>query len=59
MFEDDTIHLLKQLYAWLTVDPNDIDEAKYLLLKKFSEVRMVLIKAFSIPNHRLDGFQYW
>ena len=46
MFQDDTIHLLKQLYAWLTVDPTDIDEAKYLLLKKFSEVSMALIKAF-------------
>ena len=59
MFQDDTIHLLKQLYAWLTVDPTDIDEAKYLLLKKFSEVLMALIKAFSIANCGLDDFQYW
>ena len=59
MFQDDTIHLLKQLYAWLTVDPTDIDEAKYLLLKKFSEVSMALIKAFSIANYGLDDFQYW
>lgn len=38
MFQDETIHLLKQLYDWLKVDPTDIDEAKYLLLKKFSEM---------------------
>ena len=38
MFQDETILLLKQLYEWLIVDPTDIDEAKYLLLKKFSEV---------------------
>lgn len=37
MFQDETIYLLKQLYEWLIVDPNDIDEAKYLLLKRFSE----------------------
>lgn len=38
MFQDDTLNLLKQLYQWLIVDPLNIDEAKYLLLKKFSEV---------------------
>lgn len=37
MFQDETIYLLKQLYEWLIVDPTDIDEAKYLLLKRFSE----------------------
>ena len=38
MFQDETIHLLKQLHDWLIViEPTDIDEAKYLLLKKFSE----------------------
>lgn len=40
MFQDETIVLLKQLYEWLVVDPADIDEAKYLLLKKFSEVSL-------------------
>ncbi|CAD6571764.1 MAG: hypothetical protein ASARMPREDX12_004682 [Alectoria sarmentosa] len=38
MFQDETIRLLKQLYEWLIVDSADIDEAKYLLLKKFSEM---------------------
>ena len=45
MFQDETIDLLKQLYEWLIVDPTEIDEAKYLLLKKFSEVRTPLTKA--------------
>lgn len=44
MFQDETILLLKQLYEWLVVNPADIDESKYLLLKKFSEVWMPLIK---------------
>ena len=46
MFQEQTIRLLNQLYEWLNaIDPTDIDEAKYLLLKKFSEVRMPLIEA--------------
>ena len=43
MFQDETILLLKQLYEWLVVDPTDIDEGKYVLLKKFSEVLVRLI----------------
>ena len=43
MFQDETILLLKQLYEWLVVDPTDIDDAKYLLLKKFSEVLVRLV----------------
>ena len=38
MFRNETLSLLKQLYRWLIIDPSDIEEAKYLLLKKFSEV---------------------
>ena len=47
MFQDETILLLKQLYEWLVVDPTDIDETRYLLLKKFSEVSISLFKAFT------------
>ena len=60
MFQDETIHLLKQLYDWLNVvDPTGIDEAKYLLLKKFSEVWMPLINTFPLTDYEIDGFQYW
>ncbi|KAL8862471.1 MAG: hypothetical protein Q9178_000968 [Gyalolechia marmorata] len=38
MFMHDTIDLLQKLYDWSCVDPNNIDEEKYLLLKKLSEL---------------------
>lgn len=38
MYRHDTIDLLKRLYDYSIVDPTDIDEEKYLLSKKFSEV---------------------
>lgn len=38
MFEISNLTLLKNLYQWLVIDPTEIDDAKYLLLKKFSEV---------------------
>lgn len=38
MFEADNLDLLKKLYQWLSIDPSNIDDAKYLLLKKLSEV---------------------
>lgn len=38
MFVSDVLNLLRQLYEWLLVDPTDIDDSKYLLLKRFSEV---------------------
>lgn len=38
MFRTGTIDLLKQLYRWLSADPSDIDDRRYLLLKRLSEV---------------------
>lgn len=58
MFKGETIHLLKQLYRWLEVDPSDIDEAKYLLLKKFSEVHKRTLDPNPRANHTLDDLQY-
>ena len=59
MFADETISLLKQLYQWLIVDPSDIDEAKYLLLKKFSEVQMPRLLYNTEANTGPDDIQYW
>ena len=39
MYTQDTVNLLRKLYEWSVVDPRDIDEKKYLLAKKFAEVR--------------------
>ena len=40
MFKAETITLLRQLFEWLRVDPADIDDSKYLMLKRLSEVRL-------------------
>ena len=34
----ETIEVLKQLYDWSVVEPKSIDDEKYLLCKKLSEV---------------------
>lgn len=50
MYQQDIISLLKRLYEWSVVDAADIDEEKYLLTKKFSEVNLlnnVLTEAYA------------
>ena len=39
MYDRSTVEVLKRLYAFSIVDANDIDPDKYLLSKKFSEVK--------------------
>ncbi|KAL8706211.1 MAG: hypothetical protein Q9201_000717 [Fulgogasparrea decipioides] len=38
MYMHDTVELFQRLYEWSCVDANDIDEEKYLLSKKLSEM---------------------
>lgn len=38
LFSNDVIVLLRRLYEWSVVDAVSIDDGKYLLSKKFSEV---------------------
>lgn len=38
MYSQESIGALKQLFEWSLVDPSDVDEEKYLLSKKISEV---------------------
>lgn len=39
MYGSKIINLLQHLYEWSIVDVSDLDEDKYLLSKRFSEVR--------------------
>ncbi|KAL7270468.1 karyopherin [Rhizina undulata] len=38
MYHAQTVQLLKNIFESIRVDPNDIDEEKYLFVKKFSEM---------------------
>jgi exportin-5 len=38
MYKSEMVDLLRKLYEWSVVDPNNIDDEKYLFAKKFSEV---------------------
>lgn len=39
MYDKPCVERFSQLFAWSTVDAEDIDDDKYLFAKKFSEVR--------------------
>jgi hypothetical protein len=39
LFEPEYLSTLQNLYQWSIVGPDDIDEPKYLISKKLSEVR--------------------
>lgn len=38
MYDKPCVERFSQLFAWSTVDADDIDDDKYLFAKKFSEV---------------------
>ncbi|KAG8529326.1 uncharacterized protein KY384_005962 [Bacidia gigantensis] len=37
MFRPEMVTLLKELFQWLVIDPQDIDDNRYLILKRLSE----------------------
>lgn len=39
MYTSETVNLLRKVFEWSVVDPRDIDDEKYLLGKRFSEVK--------------------
>lgn len=38
IYGKDNLSLLRKLYEWSVVDPNSIDESRYAISKKLSEV---------------------
>ncbi|KAI5814832.1 armadillo-type protein [Pyronema omphalodes] len=38
MYHAQTVELLKNIFNWVPVDPNDINEERYMFLKRFSEM---------------------
>lgn len=52
MFMTDTVDLLQKLYDWSCVDATDIDEERYLLLKKLSEVSLKLGKSVIVISNQ-------
>ncbi|KAI5806365.1 armadillo-type protein [Geopyxis carbonaria] len=62
MYYPQTVELLRTIFNWIHVDSNDIDEERYLFLKKFSEMianlgSFVEEKARSLPSEiDLPGF---
>ena len=48
IYQRDHLTLLRKLYEWSVVDPNNIVESRYAISKKLSEV---LIKPLSYPYH--------
>ena len=42
MYDKPCVERFSQLFAWSTVDAEDIDDDKYLFAKKFSEVRIAI-----------------
>jgi exportin-5 len=43
MYHAQTVDLLRKIFNWIQVDPNNIDEEPYLFLKRFSEVRCEIL----------------
>ena len=58
LYGQEIIDLLRRLYEWSVVDAADIDEAKYLLSKKLSEVK-INATCHCNPANEKDDVQCW
>ncbi|KAA8913607.1 armadillo-type protein [Sphaerosporella brunnea] len=55
MYHSQTVELLKNIFTWIRLDPDDIDEDRYMFLKKFSEMianlgGFIEDRATTLPN---------
>lgn len=51
IFELDYLNTLQSLYQWSIVGPEDVDEPKYLISKKLSEVKCGLVHSWELSSN--------
>lgn len=58
IFDPDYLQALQNLFQWSIVGPEDVDEPKYLVSKKLSEVQFVPITSPTMHylTEVIDGF---
>lgn len=57
MYQAETVALLSQLYEWSKVEVSDIDESRYLLSKKLSEVSLGREHVCTLLTVIIDGVE--
>lgn len=56
MYAAENVSLLRKVFEWSTVDAHDIDDEKYALAKRFSEVNVSILFLWTQKLTTLDAF---